>query len=262
MSIKAAEVASAGSKFLGVKYSEMDCQAFVEACLKRAGLVMDLRGANAWYRKMTWTGTPEECKRKFGRVPVGAFLFIWNDDGGEVARGYHDGLGNASHIGIRTERGAIHSSQSRGCVATSEFHEKSIRGGWNRVGLWDRLDYGEAINRMISGGESGEEEKEMEKVKVSGGNTEKPINMRAMMSSASRLVAEIPQGAEVMLVSWGTVWSEVQYNGLSGYVRTMFIQMKGQEDGETIQISAELARQLKVILDELAREIQAQTGRG
>lgn len=54
----------------------MDCQKFVEKCLADVGIKKDLAGSNAWFRYMTWTGTPEECKKKFGKVPAGAFLFI------------------------------------------------------------------------------------------------------------------------------------------------------------------------------------------
>ncbi len=66
--------------YLGRSYSEMDCQKFVETCLRQVGVTLDLPGSNAWYRKMTWVGTPEECVRLFGLVPDGAFLF-WNRTG-------------------------------------------------------------------------------------------------------------------------------------------------------------------------------------
>ena len=47
--------------------------------------------------------------------------------------------------------GAIHSSSSKGCVATSNFSGKSIDGGWNRVGLWNAISYGEEIDRILNG---------------------------------------------------------------------------------------------------------------
>ena len=132
---------------LGTPYKQMDCQAFIEWCLARCGMRKDLAGSNAWYREVRKNGaimTPEECVKQMGCVPKGAFLFIHAFDGGEEERGYHDGLGNASHIGICTGtqgEGAIHSSQSRGCVAESRFSGKSINGGWNAVGLWDKVAY-------------------------------------------------------------------------------------------------------------------------
>ena len=136
-----------GFQKLGTPYKQMDCQAFIEWCLARCGMRKDLAGSNAWYREVKKNGvilTPEECVKQLGCVPKGAFLFIHAYDGGEEKRGYHDGLGNASHIGICTGNkgeGAIHSSKSSGCVAESKFKGKSIRGGWNAVGLWNKVNY-------------------------------------------------------------------------------------------------------------------------
>ena len=144
-------LAKAGEKYLGRKYGEMDCQAFAERCLRDVGVNLNLAGSNAWYRKMTWVGTPEECRARFGVIPNGAFLFILEQDGGEPAKYRKDGIGNALHMGIKTGtgEGAIHSSKSRGCVCTSVFRDKSINGGWNRVGLWDAIDYGEGVNGRL-----------------------------------------------------------------------------------------------------------------
>lgn len=138
------QLGTVGFRKLGTPYSEMDCQAFVEWCLKQCGLDKDLAGSNAWYREVRNHGevmTPEECVRELGTVPPGAFLFIVEHDGGEPAKYKPDGLGNASHIGIVTGKGegAIHSSASRGCVAESKFQNRTISGGWNMVGLYDQV---------------------------------------------------------------------------------------------------------------------------
>ena len=151
-----------GSKYIGTSYSVYDCQAFVERCLADAGLQIDLAGSNAWYREMDWTGTPEECVALFGRVPKGAFLFILEQDGGELPKYKPDGLGNASHIGIATGTGlgAIHSSYTRYSVQESYFAGESINGGWNRVGLWHRVDYGTAVNLFLTGKQAAGSESE------------------------------------------------------------------------------------------------------
>jgi len=136
-----------GFQKLGTPYSEMDCQAFVEWCLRQCGMNKDLAGSNAWFREVYKNGvimTPEECVKELGTVPKGAFLFILEHDGKEPEKYKPDGLGNASHIGICTQprgEGAIHSSASRGCVAESKFKNKTINGGWNRVGLWNQVAY-------------------------------------------------------------------------------------------------------------------------
>ena len=77
--IDARALAQAGFRYLGRSYQEMDCQGFVERCLADCGNHTDLSGSNSWFReclKNGWVGTPEECRKEFGNVPVGAFLFI------------------------------------------------------------------------------------------------------------------------------------------------------------------------------------------
>ena len=146
-----------GFKYIGIPYSTMDCQAFWEKCLSDCGFYKNLAGSNAWYREIMNNGvilTPEECVKQLGRVPPGAALFILKQDGKEPDKYRKDGIGNASHIGICTGsrgKGAIASSASRGCVAESEFHGKSINGGWNRVGLYDKVayDYGNGSGEPV-----------------------------------------------------------------------------------------------------------------
>ena len=151
--INAEAFSKTGDRYIGTPYSTYDCQAFVEKMLSDAGLNYNLAGSNAWYRQMSWRGTPEQCIAKFGCIPTGAFLFIVKHDGGEPSH-YNDSLGNASHIGVVTHRngGAIHSSYSRGGVYTSVFNDATIpNGGWNMIGLWTRMDYGEAVNSILEG---------------------------------------------------------------------------------------------------------------
>lgn len=230
----AEEFSKAGDPFLGRSYDEMDCQEFVERCLEAVGCVLDLKGSNAWFRKVQqegWTGSPEECIKEFGSVPKGAFLFIHAFDGGEEKRGYHDGKGNASHIGIKTGRGkgAIHSSASRGCVAESEFHDKTIRnGGWNMVGLWNRMDYGKTVNWLLEHSDSGQvppEQKEEEKhmtVTVFSQNGG-PVNLRRKPDRSAALVDRILPGTDAELLESGSGWSKIRVKGKTGWMMTEFL---------------------------------------
>ena len=93
---------------IGTPYSELDCQAFVEEALKRAGLkIINYRGSNHMWRELVYdrhmiSGTD---------IPVGALVFIIRFDGGEKKRGYHDSMGNATHVGIYLGEGrVIHST--------------------------------------------------------------------------------------------------------------------------------------------------------
>lgn len=94
-------------KYNSLKYSQVDCQAFVEKVLKDLGVrksngaVYDWRGSNdMWRNALSWKGTIAEARKKFGTVPEGSWCFMVAHDGGEVPRGYHDDQGNASHVGI------------------------------------------------------------------------------------------------------------------------------------------------------------------
>lgn len=159
----AKEFAAKGKQYIGTPYGTMDCQALVERMLSEVGVKKDWKGSNAIGRDLAWVGTPEDCKAMFGSIPAGAFLLIWDGNGGEIARGYHDGLGNFSHIGVRTDSfmGAIHSSATKGGVAESYFADKTIQnGGWNRVGFCKLLDYGAKIEALLYGSNVSEEQTE------------------------------------------------------------------------------------------------------
>ncbi len=279
----------AGDKYIGRSYEEMDCQEFVERCLAEVGIRMDLKGSNAWWREMTWTGTPEECAKIFGSVPKGAFLFILEMDGGEEKRGYHDGKGNASHIGIKTGRGkgAIHSSATRGCVAESEFHDKTIKnGGWNRVGLWDQMDYGKTINWLLehmgigsAPADPSQEEGKIMTVTVTSPNG-KPVNLRKAADKDAALVDKIPDGTEAELLSSGEEWSKIKAKGKTGWMMTEFLVADDsdlpaedfdagepgdyQDGGDTVTLCFTVDELVAIlpVLEKAVDQIVAKVGRG
>ena len=231
MKVDAVAFSFAGDKYIGRSYEEMDCQAFVERCMKDCGLREDLAGSNAWFRQMTWTGTPEECVRIFGQIPKGALLFILEHDGKEPAKYRKDGIGNASHIGIVIHRheGAIHSSHSRGGVCYSVFKDKTIpNGGWNRIGLYDRFDYGKSVNWMLE--HIGIGEKPKEEVKGMQGTVTAPkgqtVNLRKTKNGD--LLERIPVGSTVQIIDYGETWCKVIAGGLTGWMMTEFIRIDGE----------------------------------
>ena len=259
MAISAEQFSLQGDKYLGRSYDEMDCQEFYERCAEDAGLKKDLKGSNAWYRefqKNGWVGTPESCRVQFGSVPKGATLFIHAYDGGEEKRGYHDGLGNASHIGIKTGRGkgAIHSSASRGCVAESEFHDKTIpNGGWNMVGLHPWFSYGEKIDRILAeivagdgGSPSGGEEEpipmnETATVVLPAGAGGTTVNMRKKADQNAALVVRVPVGSSVIITEDLGKWCAITYDRYSGYMMSNYLEYDGQsgESGFAVTLTAE-----------------------
>ena len=102
-------------------------------------------------------------------------------------------------------------------------------GKWGYHGKLKKVDY--------SGGG-----KEMETVIISGGNPDEPIRLRKAASTGSKILAEMPQGSEAQLIEGGGTWNLIAWNGLQGYVMSVFVHAKG-EDRETVTVSrAELEK--------------------
>ena len=264
----AKDLIRAAPRYLGTPYSKLDCQAFVEACLKDIGINKNLHGSNAWYRTMTWVGSPKECKRYFGKVPIGAFLFILKHDDREPERYKSDRIGNASHIGIYTGLtgqemaivaaadgvenankynfgdGAVNSSSIHGCVCTSKFEGKSINGGWNRVGLWDVLSYD--INL-----DSGSDKKMTGTIYAQSGST---VNMRVTPTTDAPLVERVPVGANVEVDGESENWYLIKYKGKKGYIMKSFVSFINAPDsnqqisGETVIVNK---KELEAIYDKI-----------
>lgn len=281
MKYSAEELSKAVDKYRGKSYSKMDCQAFVEKCMEDVGFKRNLPGSNAWFRAMDWTGTPEECVRVFGQVPKGAFLYILKNDGKEPEKYKPDGIGNASHIGIKTGRGkgAINSSSSRGCVCESDFADKSIRGGWNRVGLLKAFDYGKSINWLLdhSGAapaDPGGEVSPMQgRVVAESGKT---VKLRQKPSTSCAVYWDVPVGTELEVLEQQETWSRCVTGGLVGWMMNQFVEIidpltggkeepvnTGPDPGERITVSLSYAQAAAVlpVLKAIAGEIEAKVGR-
>lgn len=133
-------------KYDKLKYSQADCQGFVEkvlfdsGCRKADGQAYNWKGSNSmWRNALSWKGTEEECIKAFGCVPLGAWTFILKFDGGEKEKGYNDSEGNATHVGIYVgndeTRDSTRNSKGRDGVGYRPLKD------WNRIGLCKYLDY-------------------------------------------------------------------------------------------------------------------------
>lgn len=254
--IDAKKLGPDGCKYLGTPYSKMDCQAFWERVLKDCGLNMDLGGSNSWYRYMMkhgWVGTPEECAKTFGGIPIGATLYIHEAVSESTPAQFRDdGIGDITHMGIYTGMtgkemtqiaiedgvkhadkynygdGALHSSSSRDGVCTSKFAGKTIpNGGWNRVGL--------LLEKIVYDGTTPPEpppdphpEPDKAIVVAESGNT---VKMRARPTQNCKLYWDVPIGAEVQVDEWnaetdskGQVWAEISWDEKSGYMIQSFLR--------------------------------------
>lgn len=131
--------------YIGIPYSTLDCQGFVERVLadcgirKPNGTVYDWRGSNSMYRNyQQWHGSIKDAENAFGSLPIGCLVYTRKTDGGEKEKGYNDGLGNFVHVGIYLgePRGVIHSTA--GGVQWGKYPDKR----WNYCSLLAMLDYG------------------------------------------------------------------------------------------------------------------------
>ena len=244
MKISGLEFSKAGDKYLGRSYQEMDCQAFVEKCMADVGYRKDLGGSNSWYRecmKHGWVGSPEECAKEFGSVPKGALLFILEAVGPKTpAKFRNDGIGDVTHMGIVTGRGdgAIHSSQSRGGVVTSQFKGKTIKnGGWNRVGLLNQFDYeeesrGGTVSRPLvpTGEAEGFDFEEETMTGIVTAETGRTVNLRK--TKGGKLIERIPIGTEVEILDYGAEWCRVKAGRYTGWMMAEFLEVNKNELGD------------------------------
>ena len=134
-------------KYNKYKYEDLDCQAFAEKVLydsgvrKPDGSAYNWKGSNAmWRSALSWRGTIAEAVDKFGQVPDGSWVFILKYDGGEKDRGYNDGEGNASHVGIYVGGGLVRDSTRSTKTKRDGVGLRSI-SDFNMVGLCKYLDY-------------------------------------------------------------------------------------------------------------------------
>ena len=146
-------------KYDSIPYEKLDCQGFVEQVLKDCGVrksdgtPFNWRGSNSmWRTALLWKGTVEQCKQIYGEIPLGAWLFIVKNDGGERERGYNDNEGNASHVGIL----CFNPSETKNCVRDST--QSRTRDGvgyrtldsFTHVGLPYMIKYDTKVNENKS----------------------------------------------------------------------------------------------------------------
>ena len=129
----------------GISYQTLDCQAFVERCLRDLGINTNWRGSNHMFREMVTNIriilTPND------QMQPGTVLFTLKNDGGEKSRGYNDGIGNAAHVGIYTGmgKGAMHSTTPGGVQQCAAFD-----GRWTHAADHKLLDYSTASSFIRS----------------------------------------------------------------------------------------------------------------
>ena len=121
------------------------------------------------------------------------------------------------------------SSQSRGGVCESDFHDKTIpNGGWNRVGLCSKFTYDGLPANWASGDPDDVPSSDTPSdpspsapapsTATVTAATGKTVNLRKAKSTGSKLVERVPVGATVRILRSGETWTRVAYTDPSGAV--------------------------------------------
>ena len=143
--------ASTLAAHVGYTYDELDCQAFVEHCVRQAGGRMDYLGTNDMARRAAWLGTLDEARAQGRLVPGAGLLIREATEANLPARYAGDGLGDFSHVGLYVGENAltdtdkngrrracdvVHSSATMGRVAGS-----TLQNGWTHALWFSEIDY-------------------------------------------------------------------------------------------------------------------------
>ena len=242
---------------VGYTYDELDCQAFVEHCVRQAGGRMDYLGTNDMARRAAWLGTLDEARAQ-GRLVPGAGLLIREEtDANLPARYAGDGLGDFSHVGLYVGPDAltdtdkngnarscdvVHSSATMGRVAGS-----TLANGWTHVMWFAEIDYGnEAGLGVEQGADSGDvsdggidisdgltagvpatSTKHYAVVVTSDGG---PVKLRKSASKDESLYWHVNPGARVQVERERDGWALIRAICTDGYTRRAYMMAQYLEE--------------------------------
>ena len=236
---------------VGYTYEEMDCQAFVEHCVKQAGGSMSYRGSNDMARHAAWLGTLENAKAAGKLVPGAGMLIHEATEANLPAKYRGDGLGDFSHVGLYVGENAltdtdkngqkracdvVHSSYSMGRVAGS-----TLKNGWTHVMWFPEIDYGVDVQPGVEIGAEISQETETGTESIADGLTAgtppasaeryatvvspdgNPVKLRKTASKKEPTYWKVNPGARVMVEREKDGWSLVTAVCSDGYVRRAYM---------------------------------------
>ena len=247
-SVAAAAVQAVG---VGYTYDEMDCQAFVEHCVKQAGGEMAYSGSNDMARNAVWLGTLQNAKAA-GKLVPGAGMLIHEDTEANLPAKYRgDGLGDFSHVGLYVGENAltdtdkngqkrscnvVHSSSSMGRVAGS-----TLKNGWTHVMWFPEIDYGVDVQPGVEIGAEISQDTTADSNGAEGGLTAgtpaasagryatvvspdgNPVKLRKTASQKESVYWKANPGARVLVEREKDDWALVTANCSDGYVRRPYM---------------------------------------
>lgn len=228
--------AATAAAHVGYTYEEMDCQAFIEHCVRQAGGSMDYRGSNDMARGAAWLGTLSQARAQGRLVPGAGVLIREETEENLPARYAGDGLGDFSHVGLYVGEGALsdtdkngrmrscdvaHSSATMGRVAGS-----TLQNGWTHVLWFPEIDYAAAAGAGTAnatgatatgdGLTAGASPVRFATVVSPDGN---PVKLRKSASRAEALYWLVGAGARVEVERTQGAWSLIRARCTDGRTR-------------------------------------------
>lgn len=109
----------------------------------------------------------------------------------------------------------------------------TAKNGWDFVAYLKNVDYGGKDNPDEKGDDM--EEKEA-KVVLPSGASGTTVNMRAQASTSAQLIARVPVGDTVEVITDRGDWCMIRWNGYSGWMMSNYLEYAGQggESGDAI----------------------------
>lgn len=134
----ATKISDDRNNLIGIPYSKLDCQAFVEHCLRKyANIKKDWRGSNDM-----WRNAVHDKSDNFDNIDPGEWVFSIRHDGKEPKR-YTDGV-NASHVGIYIGNGEVMHSTTGGV----QMDKITNRKRWTHHAKANCLHYASEVVEM------------------------------------------------------------------------------------------------------------------
>ena len=153
------------------------------------------------------------------------------------------------HVGLVSRDGA-HVLNAQSSATGFVSSALTAKNGWDYVGYGMHIDYGDEDTTPKQ--EEGKTTMEKATVTATSGTT---VNMRVKPSVTANLVDRVPVGAQVDIVSSGSEWSIIKYDGLTGYMMTRYLTKDGTAGTDTTELDA-----LKERIAKLEERVQALEG--
>ena len=136
----------------GLTYQQYDCISFVNLVRTTCGLNRIINGTNSLWRsnELWYKDTVANCIAAYGMIPQGALIFVIVPEGDPgyntiPARYYGDGVGNVSHVGIRTYIG-------QGVMQSGGYGGRGVHDSDYRNDYWTHVGFSPGVELVDSNG--------------------------------------------------------------------------------------------------------------